>query len=403
MAEDTDLDPGAIAQAQETDDLDSIKDFEGKTIDDPTEIHTRGGKEEEDETPPKDQDEEVKAEEFNEEDFEQQYEDIAKVWTRPTVKDLTTKYPNLFKNFPDLRTVMFREAKFTEIFPTLDEAQEASLAKEDLDTINERIANGDVAAMLEDVEKDDLPKVASNFLPALYKKDKDLYHKIMNPIVDRVLKASYQEGERTDNDNLKYGAAHVSKFIFGDETFASGGKAVPDLQFKEDKDLEEERAKFRIEKFTEARDAVVNYSVKRLEAEIKNGLPKDIPQRLSMIIVDQVIEQIDKSLNKNEEHLNFMKRLWKQAEKGNFSGEHKARISSAYLARARNMVPKLRQTILSELVGESGENNGSRQQRRLSPGGGPPSNTGRQQVTSKNVRYEKSDDLSIIQGNATLK
>jgi hypothetical protein len=402
---DDDLDPATIAANQEGNDLDSIKDFGGKTIDDPTVTHVRGKEEVDDDKiveTDEEKEERLRAEaELDDDNFEEKYEDIAKVWTRPTVKELTTKYPNLFKNFPDLRTVMFREAKFTEIFPTLEEATDASVAQSDLETINQRIASGDVAAMLEDLEKEELPKVATNFLPALYKKDKNLYHKIMDPIVDRVLKNAYAEGERTDNDNLKFGAAHLAKYIFGDENFASGGKAVPELQFKADEKLEEERANFRIEKFNEARDAVITYSLKRLENEIKSGLPKDISQRLSTIIIDQVVTEIDSALKKDDGHINLMKRLWKQAEKGNFSGEHKARISSAYLARARNMVPKLRQNILNELVGESDET--SRPQRRLQPSGSPPSNNGRQEVTSKNIQYEKSGDLDIIQGKATLK
>ena len=41
-------------------------------------------------------------------------------------KEILTKYPNLFKDFPYLEKAYYREQQFTEIYPTIDDARAAS-------------------------------------------------------------------------------------------------------------------------------------------------------------------------------------------------------------------------------------------------------------------------------------
>src|SRR5437660_282354 len=45
--------------------------------------------------------------------------------TLPQFKEITKKYPNFFKDFPNLRHAFFREKEYSEIFSTVDEAKEA--------------------------------------------------------------------------------------------------------------------------------------------------------------------------------------------------------------------------------------------------------------------------------------
>ena len=48
--------------------------------------------------------------------------------------EVTKKYPNLFKDFPNLRHIFYHEREYRELFPTVDAAREAA---EDIDGLHE--------------------------------------------------------------------------------------------------------------------------------------------------------------------------------------------------------------------------------------------------------------------------
>src|SRR5439155_10245930 len=61
---------------------------------------------------------------------------------RPTFKEITAKYPNLFKDFPDLREAMGREREYTELFDTVDAAKEAKEQVDDFSYLRELVESG---------------------------------------------------------------------------------------------------------------------------------------------------------------------------------------------------------------------------------------------------------------------
>src|SRR5437763_300329 len=67
------------------------------------------------------EEEEDKGPEKEEEEEEEEHGIVG----RPTFKDIKAKYPNLFKDFPDLRDMVFRERDYSELFPTVEDAKEA--------------------------------------------------------------------------------------------------------------------------------------------------------------------------------------------------------------------------------------------------------------------------------------
>src|SRR4051812_28449403 len=73
-------------------------------------------------------DEEVDKE-TDQEEQEENKEDIEGTRLRPSIKQIIAKVPEaekVFKAFPQLRDAYYREAKFSAIYPTIEDAQDAS-------------------------------------------------------------------------------------------------------------------------------------------------------------------------------------------------------------------------------------------------------------------------------------
>src|SRR6516225_9215499 len=51
--------------------------------------------------------------------------DVKIPFYRPPISAIKEKYPNFFKDFPELKESYFREMRFTELFPTVEDAKEA--------------------------------------------------------------------------------------------------------------------------------------------------------------------------------------------------------------------------------------------------------------------------------------
>src|SRR5215471_9558495 len=89
-----------------------------------------GLKPEDRDTPPKEDEEEEPKEGEEEKDEEEEEEKklAAKPpYDRPTMQELREAFPDLFKKFPSMRDVFYREQEFTQIFPTIEDAKEASV------------------------------------------------------------------------------------------------------------------------------------------------------------------------------------------------------------------------------------------------------------------------------------
>src|SRR5207249_907871 len=88
-------------------------------------------------------------------------------------KDVTKKYPNLFKDFPNLRHIFFHEKEYREIFPSVEEAKEAVEELNGLRELETALTSGtqqDVEALIDSFKElgdNVIPNFANNFLPSL--------------------------------------------------------------------------------------------------------------------------------------------------------------------------------------------------------------------------------------------
>jgi hypothetical protein len=300
--------------------------------------------EEEEDTEDDTEDEENK--EDNDE-AEAEEEELARV----SLSQIKAKYPDFFKEFPQLKAAFFREQEYSRIFPDVKSAEaaaEGALLYEDLKDV---VLKGNVEKILTDIKsvsEASLKKFAGNFLPTLNKLDKDTYIQVTAPIIQNVIKSVIAEGARIKDDKLQEAAKLVNEIIFGDKEYKQ-----PEPKEK-DEELDKEREEFLKTKHNDLLTSVIAVTDKELVKEIgeidPTGLLKDKP-KLKAKIQKEIVEAVKDALHKDEAHMRNMGSLLEREKRSGYKGQLKDSIITAFLSRAKALVPKIRREIRAEYLG----------------------------------------------------
>lgn len=365
---------------------------------------------------PKEDEEEEKPPEEDEEDKETK--DKPPVHDRPTMQQLRTEFPDLFKKFPSLRDIYYREQEFTQIFSTIEDAKEASGYSTAFNQLVEKVTNADTEGIFNAIKETDqgaFNKISENLLPTLYKISPDLHWKATLPLMQNLVRGFYVEGQRRNDENIKNSADYLSDFIFGDVKVARGEKnVVPPKQeeTEEQKQFNSEKAKFYVDRVESFTNSIRSQSEDTLRRSIAQNLDPDnvFSDFIKDTITGKVLSEIDKQLVADKSHMQYMNSLWEKAKKDGFNDDWKSRILSAYLARAKSLVPSIRAKYVSEAQGTSSraaekkreiaEKNGSRRE----PGtAGRTSRESNLPIEAKRVDWRRTSDMDLLEDRVTFK
>jgi len=366
-----------------------------------------GGDEElkiDDENELKDEDEdneEGEKEDEEDEDKDEKEDDEEELQlTRVEFKDIKGKYPQFFKDFPELKHAFFREQQFTEIFPTVEDAKRASEAQNAYEEITAAVIDGDVDKFLSELEsesKDGLENFAKNFMPSLQKTNKDLYFEIIGPQVATFIRNVYAHGTRDKDDNIKNAAKIVHKMIFGG-AYEDVEKDVPliNIESKKDDKIEKDKAEYFSTKYNNLYKEVTETCYNKLDEEIGKGLidlkgKQGLVRILSKDIRGRVLEELEK----DSAYMGRMQALWKREQRNGFSGTLKSSLSTLFLAKAKTVLPKIRMEVRREALGkEIKEDKEEKETTRLS--GGKESGGKGKQMTPLRAKEERLSTRQIL-------
>lgn len=342
----------------------------------------------------------------------------------PQFKEVTKKYPDLFKDFPNLRHAFFHSKEYRELFPSIEEAKEAVESLDGYKALEESLISGkpeDTKNILESIAelgKDVVPNFAANFIASIKSINNDLYFQIITPELVNFTRTMFDAGLRNENDNLKNAALVAAMHFFGDAKVASGEKEVklPSMRKKEsaeDEELKKERQNFRNERYSTFYNDVVQSADNQLLRSIMNGIdPKEqMTDGIKEMVAEKVMKEVNKILSDNTLHTSKMDSLWKRAAKDNFSAAWKSKITAAFMEAAKEVMPRVRARVRANTLGirerhseTSGGGTGTR--KRIEPesnAGGSRRSTSNNTPASKDVDWKKTSDLDFIRGNVTLK
>lgn len=301
--------------------------------------------EETEETSEDESEEESKETEKPKEPEEEDEEEIEIPRDRPTIKEIKAEFPEIFQKFPQLKEAYFRELEFTKIFPSIEDAKEAITDNQAFQNISDSVLSGNPDPILEGIEKTD-PKsfqlFALSFLPALYKRNREVYDEAVTPLFEGLVRQLV----KSNNEDLKTTGENVAQFLFGDD----GEKIIKGMTFSRFKSLQEEHSKNKETKdIATAKAFQETYTY--VEQEVDKGLKaiilrdfdpnKTFPKFVRQQLVDEVVKRVKVQLSQDAAHRNVMSSRWKHAKDNGYSADEKSKIVSTFLARAKSLVPSV--------------------------------------------------------------
>lgn len=325
-----------------------------------TKEESEGGRElpSEEEEDEEEEEEEEKEELPEEKDEKEEEEEVKENEKLPSFAKVRAKYPEFFKEFPEVASALGRELEYKKLYPTLDKAKESVQRLNFHTEMEESILEGKPGLLLANLHRTDekaLEKFSTNFLPTLLKGNPPLYEKITVPIVKNFLRYAKKEGEKYNSENLVKAVAWLSDFAFETEE-------IPDdeVEKKDDKKepSEDTRRLYQVlqQKVQDFKQELFDITSSTLENQVKstidpeNALPKVVRNALIRAILSEVSDEV----GKDDVHSKNMENLWKDAQKSNYARENLSQLKFAYLARAKKILPAIQKKHLNEALKDMG-------------------------------------------------
>lgn len=296
--------------------------------------------------------EEAKVEKSLEDELEEELEvpdeDKLELITPPRRKEILTKYPEIFKEFPGLETSLYRERAYSEIFPTIPDAKEALERAKALDSYEEEIMSGSTESLLTDVrdnDKEAFSKVVDNYLPTLYKVDESAYYHTIGNIIKHTIMTMVKDGRESGAEELIQAADVVNQFIFGTKQFTPPSRLSREEAKADSKETEqdEREMKFLERQFDGALDTITT----KTDNILKSTIDKNIDPNESMTdyvrkhAVSEAFDTLEKVMSEDTRFRTILDKLWERAFNDGFSTESMDKIRSAYLSKARTLLPAI--------------------------------------------------------------
>lgn len=278
-------------------------------------------------------------------------EDEEQLIEAPKRKEILAKYPDIFKDFPQLEVAMYREKKYAEILPTIEDARAAVEKSQILDDHEEEILKGSTESMLSavrDNDKEAFARLVDNYLPNLHKVDQHAYYHTIGNVIKHTIISLVRDAKATGRDELGDAASILNQYMFGTTQFTHPQNlAKEDVADPKVKDKEEEISQREQEFIDRQFNAVKDDLGTKVDNILRNTVDKAIDPNQSMteyvrkIASREVLEGLEDMMAKDTRFSNIYDRLWEKAYESNFSQESVDRIKSAYLSKAKTLLPVL--------------------------------------------------------------
>ena len=284
--------------------------------------------------------------------------DVKIPFYRPPISAIKEKYPNFFKDFPELKESYFREMRFTELFPTVEDAKEAVSENEAFTVMSEAALSGDPVPIIDSIEKTDkkaLELFSMSFLPALVKKDQALYYQVVTPLFQNLVQTMFKDKD----ENTQNAALVLAEWIFGDvgDSVARGERSVAKSMAltDEQKKLKEENEQKTTLAFRQSVGRVQDSITKTMESMILKSPSFDPDKTFSPSLrrlgAKEVVAKIMEQLRTDKGHLTVMASRWKRARANGYTTDDESKIVSTYLARAKPLVSSIAGKVSAAMLG----------------------------------------------------
>lgn len=295
-------------------------------------------------TEDEDEDEKSLEDEIEEDLAEPEDEELEALVTPVRRREILAKYPNIFKDFPYLQSAYYREQKYTEIYPTIKEAEEAADKAKTWDRFEGELTDGNLSNILKVVKDSDpntFHKIADTILDTIKEVDAPtathIYSGIAKNIIELMVDASNQPGQ----EPLKTAAHLVYQFLFGQQQYEPH-RPLHKAQQKDNRtdEISQRERAFVEKQFTIARDEVGNKINNSIKATIERNIdPKNtMTAYVKTKAVDDVLKDVQEQMKGDKRFQKILTQLWQRAVSKDFNDDSKADIRRAVMAKAKQLL-----------------------------------------------------------------
>ena len=261
-------------------------------------------------------------------------------------REILKKYPTLFKDFPYLEKAYYREQQFTELLPTIDDAKQAVAKSETLDKFETDLMNGRTETVLSAVKQanpQSWARMVDEYLPTLSRVDPQAYHHVIGNVIKHTIIGMVNESRTSDNEALQSAALLLNQFVFGTSDFKNPTKLATEEPQPQNNPVQERERQFVRRQFETTRNELntkVNNVLKStVEANIdpKGSMSEYVKKNASRESIETLTDLIDRDTRFKV----ILDKLWQGAFKSNFDKPSVDRIKSAYLSKAKTLLPSV--------------------------------------------------------------
>jgi hypothetical protein len=310
---------------------------------------------------------EIKLEPEEEEEPSDEVKDELELISPASRKEILAKYPTLFKDFPYLEKAYYREQKYTSIFPSPKEAEEAKETVDEFQKFQNSVLNGDlddVLVSLKDTDKSAFDKVVNNYLGILKKTDEGAWAWVCRSVIDAATRSMAAEANGSQNDDDKKALIHAAtvlhQFMFGNRNYQplqKYGNGEERTESPEVQKLQQEKQEMLRERFEGTRDDLN----KRADGVISNTISVNIDPKGVMTeyvknsAVRETKEKLDSLIASDDRFTKVLDNLWMKAAKENFSRSSQQAIYDAYISKVKTLLPSVLRTSRNNALRGSGK------------------------------------------------
>jgi hypothetical protein len=274
-------------------------------------------------------------------------------------KEVLAKYPQIFKEFPHLDKAVYREQKYSELLPSLADAKLAVDKAGTLDKFAEELSQGKATTILKALKEDDpeaFGSLADTYLEQLQSVDPNAYYTVLGNVVKNITVMMH----RSEDADTKTAAALLYKFIFNSDKFEPPVRLSnrPATKDAKEAELDQREQEFRTTQLNTHVDTVNT----RIDNTVKSIIDKNLDPKESMNdwqkqkalrdCADNLAQQIDKDTR----FRSILDKLWEKAAEVNFNQESLDKIRSAYLSKAKGLLPDIIRKTRNEALKGRGNN-----------------------------------------------
>jgi len=270
-------------------------------------------------------------------------EDDLDIDAPPRKKEILAKYPELFKTFPFLEKILYRDRQYNELFGSFDDAKEIAEKSEAFAEFENQLLAGNTENILKGVRESDskaFNKIVDNYLPALKRVDSEAYYHVVGNLNKRLIEELVAESKNKGDEDLATAAAIINQFIFGTS------KYTPPTKLVEESDGVAEVEKARLNDLRERFESVRDDLQGQVDNTLRATISEYIDQKgvMSPYVKKNAIADAMRIVNENiiSDSLTVknLDKLWRAATEARFSKDTQGKIKSYYLGRAKALLGK---------------------------------------------------------------